>query len=125
MKTVKFFATLGVHEGYFHSNELKNGRVISIEELWQDIATKVYDETGVYVGAVFTDSKTVYHPEWGCPRGGEETKLITGECNPLYTNVEGFKEAVVKVLGLMADVLRQSTTQLTFVETEFVYLDFR
>lgn len=37
-----------------------------------------YESDCTYVGAVITPAKTVYHTEWGCPVGGENTVLITG-----------------------------------------------
>lgn len=125
MKTIKFFATLGIHEGYHHENKSKPAEIPSVEVIWQEMAAKVQTETGIYVSAVFMESKTVYHTEWGCPVGGEITRFITGECNPTYNAVDNYKESVKKVLHLTAQTLRQSTTQLTFMEAEFVYMDFR
>ena len=80
---------------------------------------------GTYVGAVISRSKTVYNVDWGCPVGGEDTVLITGECNPQYTKLADYKSAVVETLRQTALALGQSTTQLCFLEAEFEYLDFR
>lgn len=123
MKTIKFFASIGVHPGYFHAND--GNLALDAPLVWQQKATEVFEETQVFVGAVFSKSKTVYHREWGCPEGGEETYCITGECNPNYTDIEKYKTQVVEVLKRTAQALEQSTTQLTFIEADFVYLDFR
>ena len=122
-KTLSFRATLGVNEGYGHANENENAKVV--REEWQKAAAQVFQEDGVYVGAVVADSKTVYHTEWGCPVGGEATALIFGDCNPEYTDVNQYKEAVVKVLGICAKALKQSTAQVVFYESDMAYLDFR
>ena len=123
-KSLKFFATLGVNQGYGHANELASAIEVVAKE-WQKAAAEVYSESGVYVGAVIQDSKTVYHTDWGCPVGGEITATISGEVNPLYTDINQYKDAVITVLEKVAVALKQSTTQLFFVEGDFVYLDFR
>ena len=123
-KTISFTATLGVNQGYAHANELETA-VEAVAKEWQKAAALVLSESGVYVGAVIKDSKTVYHTDWGCPVGGEVTAEISGVCNPEYTAVAAYKEAVVKCLGECAVVLGQSTTQVVFNEGNFVYLDFR
>ena len=56
---------------------------------------------------------------------GEDTVSLTGECNPNYTDIEKYKTQVVEVLKRTAQALEQSTTQLTIIEADFVYLDFR
>jgi hypothetical protein len=123
-KTISFTATLGVNSGYGHANETQSAmQVVGAE--WQKAAAEVSSESGVYVGAVIKDSRTVYHTDWGCPVGGEVTAEISGVCNPEYTAVEAYKEVVVKVLEKCAIALGQSTTQVVFTDGEFVYLDFR
>ena len=124
VKTLNFSATLGVNQGYGHSNEVKTTVEVVATE-WQKAAAKVFSECGVYVGAVIKDSKTVYHTDWGCPVGGEATAEISGVCNPEYTALPAYKEAVVKCLEECAIALEQSTTQVVFTEGDFAYLDFR
>jgi len=127
-KTTKFFASLGVIAGYGHDNTVEavaEAPELMAGKVWQEAAAAVMEATGTYVGAVITAAKTVYHINWGCPVGGEATVLITGECNPEYTKIDDYKAAVVEVLKQTALSLGQSTTQLTFIEVEFEYLDFR
>lgn len=125
MKTIKFFASLGVVPGYGHDNATDASAVDITGNAWQEAAAQVFAETGIYVGAVITPSRTVYNKDWGCPVGGEITALITGECNPLYTKLDDYKKAVVETLRKTAQSLKQSTTQVFFQEGEFEYLDFR
>lgn len=124
-KTVKFFASLGVIPGYGHENVTDSSAVDIAGNAWQTAAAAVMAASGTYVGAVITSARTVYHTDWGCPVGGEKTVLITGECNPEYTELAVYKAAVIKTLKQAALALGQSTTQLTFSEVELEYLDFR
>lgn len=135
VKTISFSATLGINPGYGHSNQKVSAMEI-VGKAWQEAAAQTFQETGgykkdaqgrqkgVYVGAVISDSKTVYHTDWGCPKGGEQTALITGECNPEYTSIEAYKAAVVATLERCAKKLEQSTTQVRFAEVDLAYLDF-
>ncbi|MFA5131511.1 MAG: hypothetical protein WC467_03725 [Patescibacteria group bacterium] len=126
-KTSKFFASLGVVAGYGHDNAVitADNAVEIAAKAWQQSAAAVMKKYGTYVGAVITSARTVYHKDWGCPVGGEITVAITGECNPEYTELAAYKAATLKVLKRTAKKLGQSTTQLTFLEVEFEYLDFR
>jgi hypothetical protein len=124
MKTIKFFASLGVVAGYGHDNAAEPAELIA-GKAWQTAAAAVMAASGTYIGAVISRSKTVYNVDWGCPVGGEDTVLITGECNPQYTKLADYKSAVVETLRQTALALGQSTTQLCFLEAEFEYLDFR
>jgi len=124
-KTIKFFASLGVVAGYGHDNVTDSSAVDIAGNAWQEAASKVMVASGTYIGAVITPARTVYHKDWGCPVGGEKTVSITGECNPEYTKLADYKSAVVETLRQAALALGQSTTQLTFSEVEFEYLDFR
>jgi len=123
-RTISFTATLGINSGYGHANENESTMQVVGRE-WQKAAAEVLAESKIYVGAVIKDSRTVYHTDWGCPVGGEVTAEISGVCNPEYTAVEAYKEAVVKTLEKCAVALGQSTTQVVFNEGDFVYLDFR
>ena len=125
VKSTKFFASLGVVPGYGHDNVTSENAIEIAGRAWQESAAEVQKNFYIYVSAVIAPAKTVYHTDWGCPVGGENTVLITGECNPQYTSLDGYKAAVVETLRMTAEKLGQSTTQLTFQEVEFKYLDFR
>lgn len=125
MKTIKFFASLGVVPGYGHKNVTDASAIDIAGNAWQEAAAEVMAASGTYVGAVIIPARTVYHKDWGCPAGGEVTVAITGECNPAYTKADDYKAAVIETLRQSALALGQSTTQLSFIEAEFEYLDFR
>ena len=82
------------------------------------------------MGAVISVSKTVYDREWGCPLGGEDTVLITGDRNPdfddpqmsVWMNIAKFQDSALKVLTAVSKRLKQSTSQITFEETDFCYI---
>ncbi|MFA6514526.1 MAG: hypothetical protein WCT50_04555 [Patescibacteria group bacterium] len=129
MKTIKFFASLGVVAGYGHNNETPEPAEVVAGKVWQEIAAAVQQATqsptnkyGTYIGAVISSSKTVYHTDWGCPVGGEDTVFLTGECNPEFTELAAYKTAATEVLRQVGVALKQKTTQICFVETEFEYL---
>ncbi|MFN0203123.1 MAG: hypothetical protein ACKVTZ_16475 [Bacteroidia bacterium] len=126
MKTIQFFATLGFVAGYFHENQSHEAQPVNeVARIWQQKAAEVYAESQIYIGAVCSLSQTVYHQDWGCPEGGEITVSITGTCNPLYTSTEHYKATTEEVLKRCALALQQSTAQVTFIEVDFTYLDFR
>ncbi len=126
MKSVKFFASLGVVSGYGHKNVTATSAVNIAGKAWQKAAAEVATKNGgTYVGAVITPARVIYHIDWGCPVGGEIAVAITGECNPEYTKLAAYKAAVLTTLKRAALALGQKTTQLTFQEVEFEYLDFR
>lgn len=124
-KTVKFFASLGVNAGYGHENEIAEPTEVVVGKVWQEIAAKVMATSGTYIGAVISSAKTVYHTDWGCPVGGENTVFLTGECNPEFTELAVYKIAATEVLRQVGNALEQSTTQICFVETEFEYLELK
>ncbi len=124
VKSISFTATLGINQGYGHANQTQSAEE-TVGTVWQQAAAEVFSQCGVYIGAVVKDSKTVYNTAWGCPKGGENTAEISGVCNPLYTELSQYKEAVLQTLERCAKVLGQETTQVVFTECEFAYLDFR
>lgn len=123
MKTIKFFATVGVVAGYQGINNISNLEALEIvSKVWQEKAKEVFNKSQVYISAIISPSNAIYHTDWGCPVGGEIITSITGECNPEFVNVEKYKENVLDVLNLVKDELKQSTVQITFQEVELFYL---
>jgi hypothetical protein len=73
--------------------------------------------------AVSVKSKTLYHIEWGCPIGGEDTYTISGIANPEFIkDMEQYKEAVRKVILKLKEELKQTTVTLEFLEVDIEYL---
>lgn len=123
MKTLKFEIVTGINEGYGHENEEANG-VLLVSKAWQFLAEKVMHETGLYISAVASQSKTIYNTDWGCPVGGEDTITITGIANPEFVkDLDQWKQVVLVVARQLKDELKQSTLTVEFTEVEdFVYL---
>jgi len=125
METIKFFATMGVTVGYTNANEFTNDVCLEmVSTAWQNESQQVFEETGIYIGAVISSSKTVYSKNWGCPEGGENTCLIIGEANPNFIkDLEAYKNTVLDVLAKVKKSLNQSTCQITFQKSEMFYLN--
>lgn len=124
VKSISFTATLGINQGYGHANQTQSAKE-TVGTVWQQAAAEVFSQCSVYIGVVVKDSKTVYNTTWGCPKGCENTAEISGVCNPQYTELNQYKEAVLQTLEKCAKVLGQETTQVVFTECELAYLDFR
>ena len=76
----------------------------------------------VYISAVIKSSKTVYHEAWGCPKGGEETVVITGVANKEFVdNIDKWKNTVIKLAKQLKKEFKQSTLTCEFLETELHY----
>ena len=119
-KSVKWFISLGVNSGY----ELENQQLKPVEEIvgrYQKIADLVNEKTGVYISAVITPSRTIYKGEWGCPVGGEYTYTLSGSCNPAFSDVEKFKEALLLLVRELRHEFDQSTLLLEIVPAEVYY----
>ena len=120
MKTIKMTAVIGVCEGYGHSNNTN----VAFESLYQDAAAEEFAESGTYVSAVITPTRTVYHKDWCCPDGGEVTYEVTATANPEYvTDMEAWKEAALRVVKSLKCVLKQTTVTVEFSEVDLIYLD--
>jgi hypothetical protein len=138
MKTIKFFVSLGILEGYGHDNaqNVLQAQAI-VGRAWQEAAAKVSarwleqdggEKAGAkiqYASAIISPAHAVYDPKWGCPEGGEIAVLITGEANPAYTDLHRYKDLVKQTLIETGKLLKQSTTQVSFLEGDFEYIDFR
>lgn len=121
-KSLKFSMVCGVNEGYAHENEKYN----SLELLsygWAEVAEKVFNETGIYVSATIVESRTIYHQDWGCPKGGEVTATCFGSANPNFvTDMAAWKEAVIMITKKLKKDFKQSTVTVEFNEIDHVYL---
>ncbi len=126
-KTIKFNATLWVCEWYGHENETwsKTAKEI-VGTIWQEIAEKVFNDTWIYVSAWITDANMVYSKSRWCPEWWEKIAEISGTMNPeLYNDIEKWKQAVIDVLTLAKDELKQTTTQVEFTNVDMVYLKWK
>lgn len=122
--TQRFFITIGVTPGYFHTNEsAKVDFVGTLAKEWQEIMEKDGDENGVYAPAIAMPSLTVYHRQWGCPEGGEQVVAFCGTRNALFVpDAAAWKAAVIRIVEKLKIKLEQKTAQIDFHEVEMTYL---
>lgn len=121
-KTLRFEIVSGVNKGYFHTND-ENESLDLVGGIWQEIAKKEFEKSNIYVSAVMKPSKTIYNEEWGCPKNGEETIVITGVANKEFVkDIEKWKDTVMKLAKQLKNQLKQSTLTCEFMETELHYL---
>ena len=122
-ETLKFEIVTGVNKGYFHNNEQEESLNL-VGVLWQKIAQKQFEESNIYVSAVMKVSKTVYSEVWGCPKGGEETIVITGVANREFVqDIMMWKETVMKLAQELKNQLKQSTITCEFSKVEMFYFN--
>lgn len=120
--TTEFRLNIGVNPGYFHGNDNKTP-IETIVSIWQEIAGKTFEETGIFVAAIVTPAKTIYPTQWGCPPNGEDTVLVCGLRNTEFlTDDNVWRNAVIKVAKQVTIALEQKTAYLTFEEIDFLYI---
>ncbi|WMJ82289.1 hypothetical protein RBU49_08585 [Clostridium sp. MB40-C1] len=120
-KTLRFEIVTGVNKGYFHNNN-QNESLNLVGELWQRIAKQEFEKSNIYVSAVMKVSKTIYNEAWGCPKGGEETIVITGVANKEFVqDMNAWKNTVIKLAKEVKKELKQSTLTCEFNEVEMFY----
>ena len=122
MITEEFSLNVGVNPGYAHNNTVTHVKNL-VATTWQAEAEKVFKKTGVFVAGVVDARTTVYKEEWGCPKGGEDTVVVTGLRNPEFQkDAETWMESVKEVCKAVATALEQTTAYLTFTDVDFYYL---
>lgn len=119
--TLRFEIVSGINKGYFHQND-KNEALNLVGGIWQKIAKEEYELNGIYVSAVIKMSKTVYNEDWGCPKNGEETVVITGVANKEFIDsIAKWENTVIKLAKELKKQLAQATLTCEFIETELHY----
>lgn len=127
-ETVQISGVCGVHPGY---GENQGGAPEKFTATLQELSKKVFEERGIYCSFVVNSSKTIYHTEWGCPVGGEDTFSVSTLYNPAFpppganTPEEGaemFTAAAIQVLEMLKEELKQSTLSVVVSPVEMLYL---
>lgn len=119
--TLRFEIVVGINRGYFNYIQRKS-YLRSIGAIWQDLAKKEFDNSNLYISAVIKPSITIYNEKWGCPRGGEDTVVITGVANEEFIqDIENWKNTVIKLAKQLKEKLGQSTITCEFMKTELYY----
>jgi hypothetical protein len=120
--TLRFEIVSGINKGYLKKENYTNSLEL-VGEVWQRIAKEEFDKSNIYVSAVIKPSKTVYNEVWGCPKGGEETVVITGVANKEFiNNVDEWKQCVIRLAKILKMELGQNTMTCEFMNTELYYL---
>lgn len=121
-KTIRFEIVSGINKGYFNESINKNDNLTLVGEIWQKIAGEEFEKSNIYISAVIRESKTVYNEIWGCPKGGEETVIITGVANyEFIKDIEEWKGSVIRLAKKLKDILGQNTMTCEFINTELHY----
>ena len=74
------------------------------------------------VAAIGMLSRCVYSTQFGCPPGGEPVMIFQGNCNPKFDDLEKYKSCAKLVLFEVAWKMKQATTQITFFDSELLYV---
>lgn len=119
--TIRWSCTVGVNAGYDLDTQA-NMAIEQFTEIYQKVAAQVYETTGVYISAVITPSRVVYHSEWGCPADGEFSYTISGSCNREFTTPEEYHKALFVLANRLKEALHQSTLLLEIVPARLIYL---
>ncbi len=125
-KTDRFSLTIGVTPGYFHANEsAKSDFVGALATEWQQLMEVDGEKHGIFVPAVATAAKAVYHRNWGCPEGGEHVVAFSGTRNAKF-NADGepWKQTVLRIVEQLKRKLEQKTAQVDFETVEMTYFNF-
>ena len=112
---------MGINSGY----DLNAQRRLSVEEViqrYRKVALDVEKKSGVYISAVIIPSRTIYKEEWGCPAEGEYTYTLSGSCNPAFSDLKEYKEALLELTKGLRSEFKQSTLLVEIVPAEVHYI---
>ena len=92
--------------------------VEKFNELYYQIAEKIYKEKDVFVTAVINKSRVIYP---GCIEG-EKVYSIRGSRNPEFTSdKEKYRKAVNEVARILAILLQQTTYSIAWTNCNYNY----
>lgn len=130
INTVEFEMVIGTVKGYEPGKEQNELDVLPIKEvidIYDKIATKTYEETGIYVSVVIQPCVTVYKQDWGCPKGGEPCYKISAVMNRIFNDdYKRFSEAVYanflelkKELGQVSVTIVERQVGAEYINSKF------
>ena len=116
-----FELILGYIPGY-NQEELgsqhKYDDVEKFNELYYQIAEKIYKEDKIFITAVISKSRVIYP---GCIKG-ERIYCIRGSRNPEFAEEKAkYKNAVVKLARILASELGQQTFSISWANIKYSY----
>ncbi len=118
--SIKWFCTIGVNSGYDLEDQ-KKLRTGEFSKIYLELAEELFKETGTYISAVITPSRTLYSPVWGCPEEGEYSFTISGACNTEFAEVADYKATLEILMQRLKEHFKQSTLLLEIVPAELYY----
>lgn len=117
-----FELILGYIPGYNQEqleNEHQYDDINRFNDLYHQVAEKVFEEENVYVTAIINKVRVIYP---GCPEGGERVYSIRGTRNSFFTkSIEEYKNAVIRVARILATELNQETYSISWSKVNYTY----
>ncbi|WP_142383689.1 hypothetical protein [Peribacillus deserti] len=121
-KSLRAVIVLGINKGHGSNHETRILEKASLA--WQELAADFHQQTGIYVSAVAHKSKTIYHTEWGCPEGGEDTITFTSSVNYEYVkDINAWKDTLIQLTKQLKARFEQETVTIEFEDISLIYLD--
>lgn len=121
LKTVKAKINMGIAEGYGANIERNT---LQFNKIVQDTCIIIFKETGIFVSLETYETTTIYHTEWGCPAGGENTYSLEAIANPEFvSDLEAWKNTVERIASILKSFFNQSTVTVQFQDAEITYLN--
>ena len=124
------WAVVGLSPRY-HKGECPYS-ICDFNRFWQEEAQSHYNETGVYVSVITSESYVIYREDSGCPFDGELSVDVRADCNPYYwyslegvdenEYVERWKNIFLQIIENVAEKLNQTTVTVKFSNGELLYL---
>lgn len=121
MNSFKWSCVIGTTGGF----DLEDQATISEDvfaSTYSRLAQEVYEKTGVYVSAVITRSRVVYHEDWGCPKTGEYSFTLSGSCNPAFSEPAGYMAALKELAECLKEEWNQTTLLLEITPASVIYM---
>ena len=121
LNSFRWSCTIGTTGGF----ELEDQKTVSEDMFassYSRLAQSVYEKTGIYVSAVITRSRVVYHEDWGCPKTGEYSFTLSGSCNPAFSEPAGYLAALKELAKDLREEWKQTTLLLEITPSSVIYL---
>ena len=118
-KTLRFEATLTIVPLYgsnVDSARTASTRLKTIGLAWQEAATKVCNNTGIYVDATINASRVLNKIGLGCSYGGNLAFTLSGTLNPLFYDPAEWQDAVLAVIRNVNEIMKNTNITVDFWE---------
>lgn len=121
MKTLHFYITFGVNEGFSTSNTEANK--LEVGEKIKEFTEKIEKDMGVLVSGVLIKNAAIYKNEWKCPYGGEVSFTYMGNQNKEFCkSKKKYKKAVIKLAKKIKKEYKQEEVIISFSKGELIHI---